>query len=100
MEGVSGESTGESFIAVERAEGAEDVEDVFAAFYAAAHARAAQSQRPMPWGGDAGWQKVGNALARDMAPKIREKCAEAGVVWERYLSNTWKEIMEDLHGPD
>ena len=62
MEAVSGESTAESFIAVERAEGAEDVEDVFAAFYAAAHAKAARSQRPMPWGGEAGWQKVGNAL--------------------------------------
>ena len=74
--------------------------DVFAIFYSAAQERAADHVSPMPWNGARGWQEMGNALARLECPTIKEECIRKGLVWERYLASTWKEVMEDLHGPD
>ena len=75
-------------------------QDLLAEFYAAAQAKATESEKPIPWNGEEGWQKISNQMIRDEFPGLREECKRKGLVVESYLSETWKEIMEALHGPN
>ena len=43
-------------------------------------------------------QKTLIELARSQFPSAREECAASGMVWERYLSELWQEIMGELWG--
>ena len=73
--------------------------DALAEFYKAAQDMAAERSGPIPWNGAEGWQLTANAMARDQFEGIKKECAGRGLVWEKYLSEIWKEIMEDLWGP-
>ena len=87
-------SSGEpSVVAVGAAES-----DNRAAFHQAAHELAAAREALIPWNGDEVWQKTLNELAKSRFPSAREGAASE-MIWERYLSELWKEVMGELWGP-
>ena len=79
--------------------GAAERDDTLAAFCRAAHEMAAERDAPIPWNGDEGWQKTLNEMARTRFPRAREESAANGLVWERYLSEMWKDVMAGIWGP-
>ena len=60
-------------------------QDLLAEFYAAAQERATENEKPLPWTGEQGWQKLSTKMVREQFPGLREDCKRKGLVVESYF---------------
>ena len=82
-----------------RGEPDEESESLLDRFYRAMQVYAAEQESPMPWNGAEGWQVKANEIAQEF-DGVRKECADSGLIWEKFLAASWREVMENQWGSD